>query len=570
MSTWNARGFRMPKWRKDGEADDGMSKDERTASKKKLAYLLKKLDTDRPDAAFVQEFNGDREAAIRLRKAVRKVGYEGLYLLGEGASGRDNNEEDSKTSWANGIFVALRRATTSAKEAKRVEERVFGLQVQINKGGGTELALANIHGLHHAGEASFKSQIDAAKEWLMWSTRKGGLLLGDFNFVACGMWRSGASAQPEDKILRTVAGNVCTCCAPAPHDGTSTWVTSRTMACAIQWTRRDKVSSSMIDGAVAFGSELVGWERAPIDWDEGLSDHAWVTFTKHLPPIVKREARPLPAWRRGDDAARDLYRDKAREAEVIGALEDNLASARKHGTTATAGAVAILRRCAMSCAKEAQRTQADQGHQRLARWRELTRAVIAARRQGADPLAMQGGTIFHWRTGLANIREHFRCAASEVIWQKIMRRCRRKLASARREMIERQNADDARMERKFEKMLKEEGKHDTMTESLMAWKEIANPRASVALSAFHPQDKLNNPEMRATNEGFLRGLGEEGKRMVSNFASTPPIKTAFRAWCALFTPTFSTIEALRGGPDGDQPVELNSMYSRRSSHVRCC
>ena len=545
---WNCRSAKF--------SDDKRSEDA-NKSAVKLAAVFKRLELEEPDVVALLEI--DFESKVRyfaMAKRFRKAGYEPRMLMGEGGSGRRLDEKEA-TSTANGILTLFRKRTVKVKAHGRLEERTVGAVIEWTGETTLTIKVAVVHGLHHAGLSSFALQLDTVSEWMqgeaVGSSAGDGILMADFNYVACKAWRD-YGGEPEelhgnDLALRRLAGNVCSCCEQLQLKGSSSHVTCRGMRSGLAWTRFGKGGGAMLDGAVAFGAEQGKWQRTSADPMQSLSDHAWVSFRRDVPPLqMVGPARPRPAWPRGDTRTRDAYRQAVRESAVRGELEDVQQAAELAGCSAAKGAVRLLRKTAdevVDALAEAERRRVDHPRQRAARWKRWAQAAYALRSQGLDPFAMNGGILFDMRTGLARVRRKVHDKSPERAWNAIIAHCNRQYQHARKKLIEKQRRKDAIDEEACS--LIEDGKVSPLMALQLAYRSIREPTASLALNKFYPKDDLTKEPVSA-HEGskFIEGLGEAGRDAVSLMANTPPIQAAFAAWLNVFVPAYETLRGACG------------------------
>jgi hypothetical protein len=422
VAMWNAREF---------HADANPS---REASRKKMLWIMRRLQEEDVDVCFLLEVMGSQEAftaeAYGLRARAAKIGYNVRWMAGEGGSQREQLQ--SGESHTNGIAVLVKKATCIIERYVRIEERVLGVWIRgRNAKEQICMRIAAIHGLHHEGTSSFNKQLQATYEWAADAAQesKGCLVVGDFNYVADVTWRSsGAGLDAKDKLFRDFimqpGAEYVLPVAPRP---------------LIVWTRRGDTAGevsdsagdgSMLDGAVAIGCECATWHRTIVDFafdrddsaaapGKPLSDHAWITFSRKIPEVVcKGEKRPRSSLPRGDECIKNGYRDLVREGDVH---EEIL---RSHGTVhATAAAIQALRRTAERATANVRALREERPLEMAHRWRRWLQEAYAARRRGVSPHDVQGG-LFNYHSRLWKIRARYENAGDDVCWAKIIKRCR--------------------------------------------------------------------------------------------------------------------------------------------------
>ena len=74
----------------------------KSASARKKAWLLQRLDHEAPDVVFLLEVMGEPKALLDFRRHLRKCGYDCRWLVGEGGSSR---LDKGTSSWTNGSAV---------------------------------------------------------------------------------------------------------------------------------------------------------------------------------------------------------------------------------------------------------------------------------------------------------------------------------------------------------------------------------------------------------------------------------------------------------------------------------
>ena len=547
VALWNAREL---------HADANPS---REASRKKMRWILRRLQDEDVDVCFLLEVMGSHEAFIAeahgLRALAAKIGYYVRWMVGEGGSQREQLQ--SSESLTNGIAVLVKRATCTIERHVRIEERVLGVWIRgRNAKEQIRMRIAAIHGLHHDGTSSFSKQLQATYAWAADASQesKGCLVVGDFNYVADVAWRSsGAELDAKDKLFKDFITQ--------PGAEYVLPVEPRPM---VVWTRRGGTAGevsdaegggSMLDGAVAIGCECATWRRTIVDFafdpdgppvasSKPLSDHAWLTFSREVPEVARKgEKRPLSALPKGDERIKDAYRDRVRDGDV----HEEILRARG-ALHASAAAVQVLRRAAEQVAAEVRARREMRPLEMAHRWRRWLQEAYAARHRGVSPHDVQGG-LFNYHSRLWQIRSRYENAGDDVCWAKIIRRCRRCWTYANQRLRRKQQREDARLKELSLGIVEGKGSKDLARLAMLAWKAIRPQRTSLAFDRFHPRDDVHEAPMLAATDpdAFLNGLALEGDRLVSGFSSTPPIIDAFKAFCKVFCPAYETLRGRDGG-----------------------
>jgi ribonuclease HI len=549
IALWNAREF---------HADASHA---RETSRIKMHWIRKRLEEERPDVCFLLEMMGDASAFTADRDGLRawaqKIGYVARWIIGEGGSGREKRQGDD--TYTNGIAVLVNQATCFIERHMRIEERVLGAWLRgRNEKEQIRLRVAAIHGLHHEGTSSFCKQVRAIREWSADTSQgsKGCVVVGDFNYVASEAWRSSRAAlSANDVLFQDLLAQPNTEYVE-PYAGKTVIVWTRKGGETTEGGDADGVGS-MLDGAVAMGDECGHWRRAIVEFafehgapmlgtkTKPLSDHAWLIFSRRIPALELRGAsRPRAALPRADEKVKTAFRDRVRQGDI----HEGICIARNTSAHATTEATRLLREAAVQVVAEARRGRAEQPLQTAHLWRRWLQEAYSARHAGLSPHEVRGG-LFNWHSRLWLIRDRYAAAGDDVCWAKIITRCRRNWNRANQRLRRKQQRDDARLRELSLRIIEGKGSRDLARVAMQAWNAIRPPRASLAFDKFHPGDDTNSTPVMAseTPDDFLSGLAAEGERLVRGFASTPPILEAFKAFCAVFCPTFETLRGRDGG-----------------------
>ena len=281
--SWNARRLFASR----AESDDG------SRSAQKWAWLHEALDEHGPTALFLIEVEGSLRELRVARKQLRAWGYASEYVVGT-VKRKDNK---GRPVFANCVFGAVRVVSATIVSHARRADRVIEL---VYKPRGTRAVrrVVCIHGLHsetddslYAAGSGFGEQIQGIAAAV---SSKGGLVVGDMNYVGCRKWRSrpdGGTAElgPKDRLFKAFAGHSCACCSTgairAPVTGS--------LIAGQGWTRRVSRAEgwhfSKLDAGVGVGVEAERWTQQTPLWVTGheasgmvidLSDHALVRFVR--------------------------------------------------------------------------------------------------------------------------------------------------------------------------------------------------------------------------------------------------------------------------------------------------
>ena len=317
-----------------------------------------------------------------------------------------------------------------------------------------------MHGLHPRpkGGEDFQSQLRDSMEWL--EQRGGGLLLGDFNRVVCCKWRCGNRVELNsgDRALRKAARWGCECCVQADDSeeearmvrgpGGRETPTRFTTACG-KWGN----GTARLDGAIAVGGEEGRWavveevfpERSGAgDTAIPLSDHLLIELKRGgVGPRAELEQRPVAVRLDGSAMGRETAAAYAAVASGPGFAEQlgrDAAAAQARGEAGTASVTGALRALGEQVAGEVQgarrETVAAAGkdgsggtaYANYHRWAKRLGEAQRLRREQADPMALASNMLlFHPKTGLRKILMELcgRGAPGQVVWDAVVRRCRR-------------------------------------------------------------------------------------------------------------------------------------------------
>ena len=170
---WNARQLAA------GELLVG--KRARSATTDKLHWLSARLAEGTPDWVAMVEVTGSLQHLKALKGWWYRRGYMAVAVPGEGGVAG---------SAANGIVIAMRRGKWKPGAPQRLESRVVGVSAKAASGEVVKVCV--MHGVHvdvagDDGGAGVVEQLEAGRRFV----DDGGVLLADFNWVACSCWRGG-------------------------------------------------------------------------------------------------------------------------------------------------------------------------------------------------------------------------------------------------------------------------------------------------------------------------------------------------------------------------------------------
>ena len=192
---WNARQLAA------GELLDG--KRARSATTGKLHWLSARLTEGTPDWVAMVEVTGSLRQLKALKGWWYRRGYMAVAVLGEGGVAG---------SAANGIVIAMRRGKWKPGAPQRLESRVVGVSAKAASGEVVKVCV--MHGVHvHVaggdGGTGVVEQLEAGRRFV----DGGGVLLADFNWVACPCWRGGGHVmRAGDMAVRECGGTLCPMC----------------------------------------------------------------------------------------------------------------------------------------------------------------------------------------------------------------------------------------------------------------------------------------------------------------------------------------------------------------------
>ena len=562
---WNGRAFDVTRSSVEARA--------------KAEWWMAELEAARPAVAFVSETMGDVRAFRGLRKLLKRKGYHAVLLPG------------SDEGCRNGILAAVDTKQGQIRSHSRLAERVFGLLV-LHRGEASESAYTYTHGV--AG-AAFCKQVSAVDDFL--TAAGGGLAMGDFNHVPCTLWRA---AQPPldraDRSLRVFCGWRCDCC-EAKGDATNagSYVVGGDGGLgegrSDGWTRYETTNrvwgapTSRIDLAVSVGSGAF-WAPLPASWPDTAAEHAqshavsdhlmqWATRARAKAGIERQTRQRAPDLRKtaeGRELAAAITDSLADGADLVEQANREIALARRRGQSRADVAVSMVAHATQRAQRDkaCDRTRTRQavrgrrGGCETPRGRLLTakanlQEVARLRRRGIHAMDADRSRIFHPSAGYRK----YRLRAADG-WQLVIRRLRRQLEVAQKELKRRSRSDTPALVEKAHAWaaLPE---HATAEKAKLAFDMVRKPRAAAVLTHIREHDRANGRRvstMSAEAPAMMGRIGAANVLAVDDGA----VPAACEAWHDKFVGQW---EELRGAAGGAWRLREEVPFGAFRRLVRC-